>query len=267
MSALLELRNVEVTYQDVILVLRGVSLDVPEGAIVCLLGANGAGKSTTMKAVSGLLASELGRVAHGEIRFAGRRIDRPAPQERVRLGIAHVIEGRRVLEQLTVEENLRAGGLSAARGRPAGGRLDRVYEYFPRLRELRRAVSGYCSGGEQQMLVIGRALMSAPHLLLLDEPSLELSPLLTAEVFRIVQAVTRTEKLSVLVVEQNALAALEIADHGYVMENGRVVLDGPAAELAANQDIKEFFLGQSGVGGRRSYREMKFYRRRKRWLG
>lgn len=267
MSALLELRNVEVTYQDVILVLRGVSLDVPEGAIVCLLGANGAGKSTTMKAVSGLLASELGRVAHGEIRFAGRRIDRLAPQERVRLGIAHVIEGRRVLEQLTVEENLRAGGLSAPRGRPAALRLDRVYEYFPRLRELRRAVSGYCSGGEQQMLVIGRALMSAPQLLLLDEPSLGLSPLLTAEVFRIVQAVTRTEKLSVLLVEQNALAALEIADHGYVMENGRVVLDGPAAELAANQDIKEFFLGQSGVGGRRSYREVKFYRRRKRWLG
>lgn len=267
MSALLELRNVEVTYQDVILVLRGVSLDVPEGAIVCLLGANGAGKSTTMKAVSGLLASELGRVAHGEIRFAGRRIDRLTPQERVQLGIAHVIEGRRVLEQLTVEENLRAGGLSAPRGRPAGGRLDRVYEYFPRLKELRRAVSGYCSGGEQQMLVIGRALMSAPHLLLLDEPSLGLSPLLTAEVFRIVQAVTRTEKLSVLLVEQNALAALEIADHGYVMENGRVVLDGPAAELAANQDIKEFFLGQSGVGGRRSYREVKFYRRRKRWLG
>jgi len=266
-SALLELRNVEVTYQDVILVLRGVSLDVPEGAIVCLLGANGAGKSTTMKAVSGLLASELGRVAHGEIRFAGRRIDRLAPRERVQLGIAHVIEGRRVIEQLTVEENLRAGGLSAPRGRPAARRLDRVYEYFPRLRELRRAVSGYCSGGEQQMLVIGRALMSAPQLLLLDEPSLGLSPLLTAEVFRIVQAVTRTEKLSVLLVEQNALAALEIADHGYVMENGRVVLDGPAAELAANQDIKEFFLGQSGVGGRRSYREVKFYRRRKRWLG
>jgi branched-chain amino acid transport system ATP-binding protein len=266
-SALLELRNVEVTYQDVILVLRGVSLEVPEGAIVCLLGANGAGKSTTMKAISGLLASELGRVSHGEVHFAGRRIDRLTPQERVHLGIAHVIEGRRVLEQLTVEENLRAGGLGTKRGPDARRRLDRVYEYFPRLKELRRAVSGYCSGGEQQMLVIGRAIMSAPRLLLLDEPSLGLSPLLTAEVFRLVQAVTRTEKLSVLLVEQNALAALEIADHGYVMENGRVVLDGPAAELVVNQDIKEFFLGVSGVGGRRSYREVKFYRRRKRWLG
>jgi branched-chain amino acid transport system ATP-binding protein len=267
MTQLLELKNVEVTYQDVILVLRGVSLDVSEGTIVCLLGANGAGKSTTMKAISGLLASELGRVAHGEVHFAGRRIDRLTPQERVRLGIAHVIEGRRVLEQLTVEENLRAGGVAVGRPADARRRLERVYEYFPRLKDLRKAVSGYCSGGEQQMLVIGRALMSDPRLLLLDEPSLGLSPLLTAEVFRIIQAVTRTEKLSVLLVEQNALAALGIADHGYVMENGRVVLDGPAPELAANQDIKDFFLGQSSLGGRRSYREVKFYRRRKRWLG
>ncbi len=267
MSVLLELRNVEVTYQDVILVLRGVSLEVQDGTIVCLLGANGAGKSTTMKAVSGLLASELGRVSHGAVHFAGHRIDRLTPQERVRLGIAHVIEGRRVLEQLTVEENLRAGGLGRSRNGEARRRLDRVYDYFPRLKELRGAVSGYCSGGEQQMLVIGRALMSAPRLLLLDEPSLGLSPLLTAEVFRLVHAVARTEKLSVLLVEQNALAALGIADHGYVMENGRVVLDGPASELAANQDIKEFFLGVSGVGGRRSYRDVKFYRRRKRWLG
>lgn len=191
----------EVVYQDVILVLRGVSLDVPEGAIVSLLGANGAGKSTTMKAISGLLASELGRVTHGEIRFAGHRIDQLKPQERVRLGIAHVIEGRRVLEQLTVEENLRAGGLGAARGPEARRRLDRVYAYFPLLKALRRAVSGYCSGGEQQMLVIGRALMSAPRLLLLDEPSLGLSPLLAGEVFRTVQGVSRAEKLSVLLVE------------------------------------------------------------------
>ncbi len=267
MSALLEVRNVEVTYQDVILVLRGVSLDVREGTIVCLLGANGAGKSTTMKAISGLLASEQGRVAHGEVRFADRRIDRLTPQERVRLGLAHVIEGRRVLEQLSVEENLRAGGLGAARGHDARRRLDLVYSYFPRLKDLRRAVSGYCSGGEQQMLVIGRALMSSPRLLLLDEPSLGLSPMLAREVFRIVHAISQAEKLSVLLVEQNALAALEIADHGYVMENGRVVLDGPAAELAANQDIKEFFLGLSGTGSRRSYRDVKFYRRRKRWLG
>ncbi len=268
MSGVLEVRNVEVTYQDVILVLRGVSLDVPEGSIVSLLGANGAGKSTLMKSISGLLASELGRIAHGEIRFAGQRIDRLTPQDRVRLGIAHVIEGRRVLEQLTVEENLRAGGLGASsHDGEARRRLDRVYEYFPRLKDLRRAVSGYCSGGEQQMLVIGRALMSAPSLLLLDEPSLGLSPLLTKEVFRIVQTITKNEKLSVLLVEQNALAALDIADHGYVMENGRVVLDGPSTELAGNQDIKEFFLGLSGASGRRTYRDVKFYRRRKRWLG
>lgn len=267
MSAPLEVRNVEVVYQDVILVLRGVSLDVPEGAIVTLLGANGAGKSTTMKAVSGLLASELGRITHGEIRFAGHRLDQLTPQERVRLGIAHVIEGRRVLEQLTVEENLRAGGLGVTRGQETRRRLERVYEYFPRLKDLRRAVSGYCSGGEQQMTVIGRALMAAPRLLLLDEPSLGLSPLLAAEVFRIVQAISRAEKLSVLLVEQNARAALEIAEHGYVMENGRVVLDGPAAELAANQDVKEFFLGLHGVEHRHSYRDVKFYRRRKRWLG
>lgn len=262
---MLTLNNVEVVYSDVILVLRGVSLTVEEGSIVALLGANGAGKTTTLKAISGLLATELGRVTDGSIMFNGTRIDRLAPEEIVRLGIVQIMEGHRVLEHLTVEENLLAGGhlrpLAEARRD-----LEMVYSYFPRLKALRHHTSGYLSGGEQQMLVIGRGLMARPKLMLLDEPSLGLAPMLVEEIFSIIQRINRESKTAILLVEQNAAAALAIASYGYVMENGRVVLDGPADKLRDNEDIKEFYLGLSEMGQRKSYREVKHYKRRKRWL-
>jgi len=264
---MLFVNNIEVVYHDVILVLRGVSLEVPKGSIRCLLGANGAGKTTTLKSISGLLATELGKVTHGEIVFEGRRIDKLSPQEIVALGIVQVMEGRRVLEHLTVEENLKAGGISSRNGLRMKRNLDMIYSLFPRLKELRNAISGYCSGGEQQMLVIGRALMSSPKLLLLDEPSLGLSPLLVKEIYDAIKAINEEEKVSILLVEQNARAALNIAEYGYVMENGRIVLDGPAESLKENEDIKEFYLGLTAIGKRRSYKEVKHYKRRKRWLG
>ncbi|HYS15896.1 MAG TPA: ABC transporter ATP-binding protein [Candidatus Binatia bacterium] len=263
---MLSLNNVEVIYDGVILVLKGVSLNVREGGITTLLGANGAGKTTTLKAVSGLLRSERGDVTKGSIEFKGERIDRLPPHAVVRHGIVQVFEGRRVFEHLTTEENLIAGAhIQRDRQKVAAG-IERVYGYFPRLKERRSVQAGYLSGGEQQMLVIGRALMADPHVMLLDEPSLGLAPMLVEEIFAIVQQLNRQEKLTVLLVEQNAALALTIAEHGYVMENGRIVLDGTAASLTENADIKEFYLGLTEVGARRSYRDVKHYKRRKRWL-
>ena len=261
---MLVMNAVEVRYLDVILVLRGVSLEIPPGKIVALLGANGAGKSTVLKAISGLLETEEGKVTDGSIYFNDTRIDRMSPEDIVRLGIVQVIEGRRVMEHLTVEQNLR-GGAYLRRG-DVKRDLDMVYSYFPRLKELRHATTGYLSGGEQQMLVMGRAMMAHPKLMLLDEPSMGLAPLLTKEIYDILQMFNSEEKTAMLIVEQNAKAALSIAEHGYVMENGTVVLDAPAAKLADNPDVKEFYLGLSTVGEKRSYREVKHYRRRKRWL-
>ena len=261
---MLVMNAVEVRYLDVILVLRGVSLEVPEGKIVALLGGNGAGKSTVLKAISGLLETEEGKVTDGSIYFNDTRIDRMSPEDIVRLGIVQVIEGRRVIEHLTTEQNLRGGAY--LRHGDVKRELDMVYSYFPRLKELRHATAGYLSGGEQQMLVMGRAMMAHPKLMLLDEPSMGLAPLLTREIFNMIQRFSSEEKTAMLIVEQNARAALSVAEHGYVMENGRVVLDAPAARLADNPDVKEFYLGLSTVGEKRSYREVKHYRRRKRWL-
>ncbi len=267
---MLSLNNIEVIYSNVILVLRGVSLEVPEGKIVALLGANGAGKSTTLKAISGLLHSQEGEVTRGSIEFEGKRIDRLPAEDIVRLGIVQVLEGRRLFQHLTVEENLIAGSLAlreSNNGAKSADGLERVYTYFPRLKHLRKRTSGYLSGGEQQMLVIGRGLMARPRLLLLDEPSMGLAPLLVREIFKVIRQVTDEEGIPILLVEQNARVALDVADFAYVMETGRVVLDGTAEELAENEDIKEFYLGLTQLGERKSYRDIKHYRRRKRWLG
>jgi len=264
---MLRVNNIEVVYSSVILVLKGVSLEVPDGSIITLLGANGAGKSTTLKAISGLLHTELGEVTDGNIEFDEVRIDRMRAEDILRLGIVQVIEGRPVFEHLSVEENLKVG----AQGEQASSRmnknLDIVYRYFPRLRDLHNRTSGFLSGGEQQMMVIGRALMSQPKVMLLDEPSLGLAPILVTEIFNIVKQINSEEKVSILLVEQNARAALSMTDYGYVMENGRVVLDGPSNKLKDNEDIKEFYLGLSEVGKRKSYKDVKHYKRRKRWLG
>ena len=264
---MLKLNNIEVVYSDVILVLRGVSLQVDDGQIVALLGANGAGKTTALKAISGLLHTELGEVTRGSIELDGVRIDRLGPEEIVARGIVQVLEGRRLFAHLSVEENLVVGALGRRDGADFKGNLEMVYHYFPRLRDLRGRTSGYLSGGEQQMLVIGRALMAHPKLMLLDEHSLGLAPLLVEEIFDIIQRINRQEKTSILLVEQIAQAALGIADYGYVMETGRIVLDGPADKLRDNEDIKEFYLGLTQLGERKSYREVKHYKRRKRWLG
>jgi branched-chain amino acid transport system ATP-binding protein len=263
---MLTLNNIEVIYDGVILVLKGVSLNAREGGITTLLGANGAGKTTTLKAISGLLRSERGEVTKGTIELAGERIDRLAPHAVVKRGVVQVFEGRRVFEHLTTEENLIAGAhIQTDRAKVRQG-IERVYQYFPRLADRRTVQSGYLSGGEQQMLVIGRALMSSPRVILLDEPSLGLAPMLVEEIFEIVQRMNRQEKVTVLLVEQNATLALGIADHGYVMENGRIVLEGSAEALRQNADIKEFYLGLTEVGARKSYRDVKHYKRRKRWL-
>ncbi len=262
---MLAINNIEVKYSDIILVLRGVSLEVPDEEIVSLMGNNGAGKTTTLKAISGMLATELGKVTEGSIMFNGKRIENGDAEVTVGLGIAQVMEGRRTLEHLTVEENLRVGGYKVSGD--AKKNLERVYGYFPRLRDVRNSTAGYCSGGEQQMLVIGRGLMARPTLMLLDEPSLGLAPLLVEEIFGILKSINQGAKTALLLVEQNALAALSLANYGYVMENGRVVLDGAAEKLKNNEDIKEFYLGLNEVGKRKSYREVKHYRRRKRWLG
>jgi branched-chain amino acid transport system ATP-binding protein len=263
---LLAVNGVEVIYDHVILVLKGVSLAVPEGGIVALLGANGAGKSTTLKAISGLLRTERGEVTKGGIEFLGAPIHRLDPAEIVRRGVVQVMEGRHVFEHLSVEENLLTGAYTRGRGRGVKGDLERVYTYFPRLVERRGVSAGYISGGEQQMLAIGRALMAHPRVMLLDEPSMGLAPMLVAEIYEIVARLNREEKVAVLLAEQNAAMALRVAQYAYVMENGRVVLDGDRRTISENEDIKEFYLGLSGVGQRRSYRDVKSYRRRKRWL-
>jgi branched-chain amino acid transport system ATP-binding protein len=262
---LLLVNNIEVVYSSVILTLRGVSLEVPDGQIVAVLGANGAGKTTTLKAISGLLHTELGEIIQGNIQFDGERIDNLSPQEISRKGIVQVMEGRRLYEHLTTEENLRLGGY-LRRKREIEKRLDLVYSYFARLRDLRDKISGYLSGGEQQMLVIGRGMMAGPRVMLIDEASLGLAPILINNVFRIIHSINAEEKIAILLVEQNALAALRIAPYAYVMENGRVVLHGVSEKLRENEDIREFYLGLSQVG-RKSYKEVKHYKRRKRWLG
>jgi branched-chain amino acid transport system ATP-binding protein len=263
---LLQLNNVEVKYMDVILVLRGVSLQVEKGSVVALLGNNGAGKTTTLKAISGLLKTEEGKVTDGTIEFEGKRIENGDPEKIARLGIIQVLEGRMVLEHLTVEENLRVGAYIAGNGARLKRDLDMVYGYFPLLKELRGQTSGYLSGGEQQMLVVGRALMPHPKLILLDEASLGLAPLLVEEIFGILKRINEEEKVSMLLVEQNARAALSLAQHGYVMENGRIVLDGTGENLRGNADIREFYMGLGAVGETKSYRDIKHYKRRKRWL-
>ncbi len=263
---MLVLNNIEVIYDGVILVLKGVSLTAREGAITTLLGANGAGKTTTLKAISGLLRAERGEVTKGSIELGGERIDRLPPHAVVTRGVVQVFEGRRVFEHLTTEENLIAGAHVLPDGQRVRQGIQRVYEYFPRLADRRAVQAGYLSGGEQQMLVIGRALMASPRVMLLDEPSLGLAPMLVEEIFAIVQRLNRQERLTVLLVEQNATLALAIAEHGYVMENGRIVLEGSAEALRENADIKEFYLGLTDVGARKSYRDVKHYKRRKRWL-
>jgi len=262
----LRLDNIEVKYSNVILVLKGVSLKVEPGSVVALLGSNGAGKSTTLKAISGILRTELGEITDGSIQFNESRIDNLSPEEIVKMGIVQVAEGRRLFQHLTVEENLRVGAYVRHNGKTIRDDLKTVYSYFPRLKDLEGRVSGFLSGGEQQMLVIGSALMGHPSLMCLDEPSLGLAPHMVKEIFQIVKRINTEEKTSILLVEQNARAALGIADYGYVLESGRVVLDGPAVKLEQNEDIKEFYLGLSEVGKRKSYREVKHYRRRKRWL-
>ena len=262
-SPLLSVRNIEVVYDEVILVLRGLSLDVPRGAVVALLGANGAGKSTTLKAISGLLKTENGEVTRGEIVFDGERIDGGDPVRTVRRGISQVMEGRRIIADLTALENLRLGAFTR-RDKEVARDIDMVLSYFPRLKE-RTGLAGYLSGGEQQMLAIGRALMARPRLILMDEPSMGLSPLLVKEVFGIIRDINRDLGVTILLVEQNARAALSVASYGYIMDQGKVVLDGTADALRDNEDVKEFYLGGAG-DQRRSFKNLKSFRRRKRWL-
>ncbi|GBD42426.1 High-affinity branched-chain amino acid transport ATP-binding protein LivF [bacterium HR39] len=263
---LLSVNNIEVVYDHVVLVLKGVSLEVREGEVVCLLGANGAGKTTTLKAISNLLRTERGEVTKGSITFRGEDVHAMDAPSLVRRGVVQVMEGRHVFEHLTVEENLLTGAYTRRDGREAIRRdLEMVYEYFPRLRERRRSLAGYTSGGEQQMCAIGRALMARPRVMLLDEPSMGLAPQLVEEIFEIVAQLNREQKVTFLVAEQNTNVALRYADYGYILENGRVVLDGSAAELRENEDVKEFYLGISR-SGRKSFREVKSYKRRKRWM-
>ena len=263
---LLVVNNIEVIYDHVILVLKGVSLEVPEQGIVALLGANGAGKTTTLKAVSNLLRAERGDITKGSIEFLGKRIDKMTPAELVQQGVIQVMEGRHCFEHLTVEENLLTGAYTRRDGHAAIQRdLELVYDYFPRLKKRYKAQAGYTSGGEQQMVAIGRALMSKPKIMLLDEPSMGLAPQLVEEIFENVQRLNKAEGVTFLLAEQNTNIALRYADHGYILENGRVVLDGSAKELRENTDVKEFYLGIS-EGERVNFRDVKHYRRRKRWL-
>ncbi|NLI81977.1 MAG: ABC transporter ATP-binding protein [Deltaproteobacteria bacterium] len=265
-EALLRLNNIEVKYHEVILVLKGVSIEVPRGGIVALLGANGAGKSTTLKAISGLLKHENGRVTDGSIEYEGRRIDRLSSEKISREGIVQIIEGRRVFEHLTVEQNLRVGAHARRGNFSVREGIEMVYHYFPRLREKRNVAAGFTSGGEQQMIVLGRAIMAAPRLILLDEPSMGLAPLLIHEIFNILMRLNEDEKISMLLVEQNAKLALGVAPYAYVMENGRVVMDDTSERLKENPDIKDFYLGLTDLEGRKSFKNVKHYKRRKRWL-
>jgi branched-chain amino acid transport system ATP-binding protein len=262
----ISVNNIEVIYDHVILVLKGVSLDVPQGKIVALLGANGAGKTTTLKAISNLLRAERGEVTKGTIEFRGERIDRLSPNELVRKGVCQVMEGRHCFAHLTVEENLLTGAFTRKGSRSEiRDALEKVYHYFPRLRQRRASLAGYTSGGEQQMTAVGRALMAQPSMILLDEPSMGLAPQIVEEIFEIVRDLNQKEHVSFLLAEQNTNVALRFADCGYILENGRVVMDGAAQELAQNEDVKEFYLGLSTTG-RKSFRDVKHYRRRKRWL-
>jgi branched-chain amino acid transport system ATP-binding protein len=266
-APILALRNVDVVFDGVIQVLRALTLEVRPGQVVALMGGNGAGKTTTLKAASSLLAPERGAVVGGQVLLDGHDRTNADPGDVVRAGTVQVMEGRRVLHHLTVEQNLRVGAhFRADRGEVAAD-LDEVYGHFPALKPLRERTAGYLSGGEMQMLLLGRALMARPRLLLLDEPSMGLAPRIVHELFERVAAVRAQRRMSVLLVEQNARAALRIADHGYVMENGRIVLDDARDELERNEDIREFYLGLGGAQGRRSYRDVKHYKRRKRWLG
>ena len=265
-ETLLEVSNIEVIYNHVILVLKGVSLKVPKGGITALLGGNGAGKTTTLKAISNLLHSERGEVTKGSIMYRGERVQEMSPEALVKRGVIQVMEGRHCFEHLTIEENLLTGAYSRSGGKAAvNADLEMVYNYFPRLRERRRSQAGYTSGGEQQMCAIGRALMSKPETILLDEPSMGLAPQLVEEIFGIVKDLNEREGVSFLLAEQNTNVALRFAHHGYILESGRVVMEGPAAELRENPDVKEFYLGVSDEG-RKSFRDVRSYRRRKRWL-
>ena len=262
----LGVNNIEVVYNKVVQVLRGLSLAVPRGEIVALLGSNGAGKSTTLKAISGLLALEDGEVEAGRIEFNGRSTADRLPQQLVRDGLSHVMEGRRVFEDLTIEENLVAATYALTGRKDAKPDFDAVYSYFPRLHERRKGLAGYLSGGEQQMLAIGRALVAQPQLILLDEPSLGLSPKLVEDIFTIIARINAERGVSMLLVEQNATVALAVAHRGYIMENGKIVIDGSAERLASDPDVREFYLGVGGSGEARSFRDIKHYKRRKRWL-
>ncbi len=264
--AILTVNNIEVIYDHVILVLKGVSLSVPRGKIVALMGANGAGKSTTLKSISTLLRGERGDVTKGSVEFNGERIDQLTPNALVKRGLSQVMEGRHCFGHLTIEENLLTGAYTRNLGRAQlKEELERVYHYFPRLKQRRTSQAGYTSGGEQQMCAIGRALMAKPSMILLDEPSMGLAPQIVEEIFEIVRDLNKRETVSFLLAEQNTTVALRYADFGYILENGRVVMEGEATDLAANEDVKEFYLGMSSAG-RKSFRDMKFYRRRKRWL-
>lgn len=265
-ETLLQLNNIEVIYNRVVLVLKGLSITVPKGQIVSLLGSNGAGKTTTLKAISGLLKPDNGAVTDGDIQFEDKPIHTLDASQVVKRGIFQVMEGRRVFEHLTVEENLRAGGYTQGNPLEVRRGIQLVYEYFPRLRERSGQQAGYMSGGEQQMLAIGRAMMATPKLILLDEPSLGLAPLLVQDIFGIIQRINREQGTTILLVEQNANLALSVSDYAYIMENGRVVLDGTPDDLTNNADVREFYLGLNEVGSRKSYRDVKHYKRRKRWL-
>jgi branched-chain amino acid transport system ATP-binding protein len=265
-APILSIKNIEVIYNNIILVLRGVSLEVPQGGVVALLGGNGAGKSTTLKSVSTLLAAERGAVTKGSIEFRGKRTDKLTPGDLVGMGMVQVMEGRRCFGHLTVEENLITGAYTRPiKGAELRDALERVYTYFPRLKVRRASLAGYTSGGEQQMVAIGRAMMAKPNMLLLDEPSMGLAPQIVVEIFEIVKELNQKEGVSILLAEQNTNVALKYADYGYILESGRIMMDGPAKALAENKDVKEFYLGISGEG-RKSFREMKSYRRRKRWV-
>lgn len=264
---MLKLNNLEVVYNDIILVLRGISLEVPEGKIIAFLGSNGAGKSTTLRAVSGLLEYEDGEIKKGAIEFNGRKIHKMDPQQIVRLGITQVPEGRRIFAELTVEENIRVGAHTRRAGRTEVLKdFEMVLGYFPLLGDRLKVEAGYISGGEQQMLSIARALMAHPSLMMLDEPSLGLAPLLVTEIFDIIKRINQEEEVSILLVEQNALMALSVAEYGYIMETGKIVLDGPSDKLMDNEDVKEFYLGVTEDKERKSFADVKHYKRRKRWL-
>ncbi|MBC8512541.1 MAG: ABC transporter ATP-binding protein [Dehalococcoidia bacterium] len=263
---ILRLNNIEVMYHEIILVLKGLSIELPQGGIVALLGANGAGKTTTLKAISGLLKHEDGEVTDGSIEFMGEIVHKRPADELVRKGLFQVMEGRRVFEHLTVEQNLIVGAHCVKDGGNLKQRLEMVYHYFPRLRDMRRITAGFASGGEQQMTVVGRALMAGPKLILLDEPSMGLAPMLIKEIFDIIKLLHEEQKLSILLVEQNVKLALTIAPYAYVMELGRIVMEGPSEKLKDNPDIKEYYLGLTDAGGRKSFRAIKHYKRKKRWL-